>query len=45
MLTQDMIWTQESSTFLQKIEHSKRTDFKTILLKRAIAANELERQV
>lgn len=45
MLAQDVIWTPESSTFLQKIEHSKRTDFKTIILKVVIVASKLEIQV
>lgn len=37
-----MIWAQESSTFFQKTKKSKITDFKTIILKIAIAASELE---
>jgi len=36
---------QESSTFFQKTEHSKRTVLKTIIFIIAIAANKLEIQV
>lgn len=45
MLIQDMIWAQEGSAFFQKLEHSLRTDFKTITLKITIAASKLEIQV
>lgn len=35
----------ETLTFLQKIEHSKRTNFNITALKRAVAASRLEIQI
>lgn len=40
-----MICTQENSDFFQKIEHSKRADFKLIILEIALAGSKLDMQV